>query len=420
MFSKISGTDGFLELISDSSFWFTLAIIIGAIVLLVMCLKYPKIGGPVILSLFCVVLIGLDVFCVLQINNYYTAEGGIHGKLTGIFNTNEVKVVDTLKFEVSNIELKKTSDGYYSANILTDKVLSLDTRESLGVFVNGMPCDTTSEVNSDYAIANYVYTFYDKDKTAMCTDTLILNFAFYGNSTYLSLSTKGGTLPVEECVEYWHYYFNKNGFIVEIAPFEKVSSNITNTSGDISNYSLIRYYVGDELWKAYYALTGSTISLIEYDSDNLSAWTTNERGKLYTEYLVCDDIDFYAVFVTECIESGITMEFTCDELDYGVSVDLNDYIDKDVSLVNLDGCDYYCLKFIFSSNVLDNDSVEVTFESGSELHSYYAEFEACIDGKDLIFTLDSDNVLHLNLSEDLNTRVARFILNISSLEIVFK
>lgn len=291
--------NSFTELLGKPSFWFILVGVIGLIVVAVFCIKYPKLGGPVLLSLFGIILVILDVYCIMQINTYYTAEGGIHGKLTGIFNTNEIEVVDNLKFEVKNIELKEKSDGVYSAIITTDQVLSLDTKQSLGIFVNGMPCDTVSEVQSDYAIANYSYTFYDIDNTAICTDTLILNLAFYEKSTYLSLTTKGGTLPVEQCVDYWHHYFNKNGFEVEIAPFNKASGDVSFENGDISNYAVINYYVEGELYSSDCVPKGETVTLIKLDSTEFLGWYTLNDKLVYESIVLNENINLYAKMADE-------------------------------------------------------------------------------------------------------------------------
>lgn len=306
MMLSFLGLNNPLDFLSSPTFWIGVAIVCLVAFLIFLCFKYPKVGLPVLAVVFLVGILVLDVYSIIQLNYYYNAEGGIHGKLTGIFKTNEVEVVDNLTFEVKNIELTEETEGVYSASITTDKVLSLDTRESLGVFINGMPCDTTSEVESDYAIANYVYTFYDNDKTAICTDTLTLNFAFYENSTYLSLSTKGGTLPVEDCVEYWHHYFNKNGFTVKIAPFGSISSDASFVTGDTSNYAVINYYVNDELWDSECVLKGTTITLKEYNTTNFIGWYSEDDSILYETIVLEDNINFYAKLGDSAIEYTVT------------------------------------------------------------------------------------------------------------------
>ena len=296
----------FTDLLGNPKFWLGVGAIVILCVLIFICIKYPKAGLPVLGGVIALGLVCLDVYCVLQINYYYNAKGGIYGVLTGLLETNKVEVVDNLTFEVKNIELTESSTGVYSASITTDQVLSLDTKQSLGIFINGMPCDTTSEVHSDFAYAEYPYTFYDNDKTAVCTDTLILNIAFYENSTYLNLSTKGGTLPVEECVKYWHHYFNKNGFIVKVAPFDNVSADLGYSKGDISNYAIVNYYVNDELYSVECYPVGYTLTLQDYDSENFIGWYVDDDTYFYKSIMLNTNINFYAKFGDESTAHEIT------------------------------------------------------------------------------------------------------------------
>lgn len=299
MISTLLGLFSRSSIFDNPSFWFTLVGIVGVIIVVYLCFKYPNLGKPVIFTAFGIMVLAIDIYCVIQLNIYYTAEGGIHGYLTGIFETNKVEVVDTLTFKVDNIELLETTEGVYSASITTDEVLSLDTRANLGVFINGVPCDTTSEVHTDYAIANYPYSFYDQDKDLVCTDTLILNFAFCNNSTYLSLTTKGGTLPVEDCVKYWHHYFNKNGFEVKIAPFNNVSTDISYSNGDISNYAVINYYVNDEFYLSDCVPKGETITLVSLELNEFLGWYTQENSLVYESIVLNENINLYAKLADE-------------------------------------------------------------------------------------------------------------------------
>lgn len=298
----------FTDLLGNPKFWLGVGVIVILCVLIFICIKYPKAGLPVLGGVIALGLVCLDVYCVLQINYYYNAKGGIYGVLTGLLETNKVEVVDNLTFEVKNIELTESSTGVYSASITTDQVLSLDTKQSLGIFINGLPCDTTSEVHSDFAYAEYPYTFHDNDKTAVCTDTLILNIAFYENSTYLNLSTKGGTLPVEECVKYWHHYFNKNSFIVKVAPFDNVSADLGYSKGDISNYAIVNYYVNDELYSSDCVVKGETIQLIELDDNKFLGWQTADGTLIYESMTLNESVDLYAKLADETTAS-YTVDF---------------------------------------------------------------------------------------------------------------
>lgn len=308
-------SNSFTDLLGNPKFWLGLAVVVVLGFLVFICIKYPKGGLPVLASVVAIGLACLDAYCIIQLNLYYNAEGGVHGFLTGIFETNKVEVVDNLTFEVKNIELTESSTGVYSASITTDQVLSLDTKQSLGIFINGMPCDTTSEVHSDFAYAEYPYTFHDNDKTAVCTDTLILNIAFYENSTYLNISTKGGTLPVEECVKYWHHYFNKNSFIVKVAPFDNVSADLGYSKGDISNYAIVNYYVNDELYSSDCVVKGETIQLIELDDNKFLGWQTADGTLIYESMTLNESVDLYAKLADET-----TTSYTIDFINRGKKI----------------------------------------------------------------------------------------------------
>ncbi len=298
MISKLFGTDSIIDLFSSPAFWIGVAIVVVIIALIVCAFKYPKIGGPMLLGVTILGFVALTAYCAFNLNAYYSAEGGIRGKITGIFETNKVEVVDNMAFKFENIELKELSIGTYSASITLDEVLSIDTKNNLGVFVNGMPCDVTSSVHKDYAIAYYVYTFYDENETQILTDTLTLTLAFYENSTTLKISTNGTT----EAIKLWHYYFNKNGFVVSIAPFDYVNSGLTGGNGDVSNYVSVTFVIDGSAYTEYY-LKGSEILLASVPVDeNLGipdekfiGWKLND--KIYTGYyLLTESVTFTAVF----------------------------------------------------------------------------------------------------------------------------
>ena len=231
MLSKLFGTEGINDLLSSPKFWYTLAIIAVLAIIIVYSLKYWKQGGKfAILSIFIIGISALTIYSGININYYYSAEGGIHGVLSGIFETNKVEVVDDLNFKLTNIELTQKDENTYSASMLSDKVISISTKDNLGIFVNNVPC-TAADIHEDYILANYTYTFYDNNKSEILTDTLLINIAMYNNSTYLEISTKGSS----DAIELWTSYFNKNSFVITVAPFNFISSENDFIEGNISN-----------------------------------------------------------------------------------------------------------------------------------------------------------------------------------------
>lgn len=308
MISKLFGTDSIIDLFSSPAFWIGVAIVVVIIALIVCAFKYPKIGGPMLLGVTVLGFVALTAYCAFNLNAYYTAEGGIRGKITGIFETNKAEVVDNMAFKFENIELKELSIGTYSASITLDEVLSIDTKNNLGVFVNRMPCDVTSSVHKDYAIAYYVYTFYDENETSILTDTLTLTFAFYENSTTLKISTNGTT----EAIKLWHYYFNKNGFVVSIAPFDYDNSGIIDGTGDVSNYAIVKYLFDGELYQTKVSKIGNHLELI-WIGDNFYNWYVN--NELVTEdYIVTGNMfveaysgDFVNTYTVNTVVNGHTV-----------------------------------------------------------------------------------------------------------------
>lgn len=468
MISTILGlfSNPFFDLLGNPKFWLGAAIVGVLVFLIFICIKYPTGGIPVLIGVASLGLVALDTYCVLQINYYYNAKGGIYGALTGIFETNKVEVVDNLTFEIKNIELTESTEGVYSANITTDQVLSLNTKESLGIFINGMPCDTTSEVHSDFAYVEYPYTFYDNDKKAICTDTLILNIAFYENSTYLNLSTKGGTLPVEECVKYWHHYFNKNGFILTVAPFSDVSTDLNYTTGNVSNCSVVKYYLDGELYliKAY--LNGSTLELPLIDN-SYSNWYIGDQivddsfivnEDLLIETYTAEVIETYKVkFVNgdqstsdlvivgsslsvpyEPVKEGWNFAgWSTDETSFGI-IDVNNYVvESDVVLTAIFVKSVFSDREVLTFNMRDKIILSMTFDDDCSIkdlincgYEYsinleckrtlddvvqYLNFEVREQSGNLLFEdtsvalpyyLTSTNKLHLNTNDGKNAHAS--------------
>ncbi len=290
MIAKLFGTDSFLTMLGMPKFWFIMAIIVGLIVALVYCIKYFKSGGKyVLLILFTVAMIALTTYSGVQLYYYYNAHGGIYGALTGIFNPNEV-VVNELNYEFKNIELKEDGDNIYSADIIINEVMQLDKDTVYGVYVNNMPCDYVENAQ-DYVMADYTYKFYDRQMYEIIEDTLSIKFAFYTNSTLINISTKGG----ENAVKYWHYYLNKNTFIVTVKPTNyNTSDYLTYSNGDLSNYATLTFKYDDKTILSVHQ-KDTVITLPEADNKWFGGWYIGDE--LYSgQYTVKDNVTFEAKY----------------------------------------------------------------------------------------------------------------------------
>ena len=298
MLSWLFGTDSLMELFATPSFWIGVAITVIIIAVLVVSIKNWSAGGKYIFGgLFVFINVFISAYSFIELNYYYSAKGGIHGVITGIFNTNEVQIVDNIVFEFKNIELTETSSGIYSATITTSEVLDLDGKENIGVFINDLPCSYV-EYAGDYVSANYVYTFLDEDKSILCTDTLKMRFAFYDNSTMLSISTEGGS----EAVKYWHYYINKNDFKVSIGESDYiVSGDIEYSDGDTSEWCVVTYVVGENVVCTQACKINTTIAFPVLDIKH-GSWTINEE-EITEDYVVTENVTIYA---REIIENTAT------------------------------------------------------------------------------------------------------------------
>ncbi len=221
-----------LSLLFNTSFWYDVLVAIVIVLIVIACIKHPS-SKWFVATILSIALVVSTCYCAIQLNYYYTASGGIYGKISGIFNTNIVEV-EELTFSLKNVELVKEYEDTYSAKVLNNKVVKLNGKDNFTVYVNDEPC-TISQVENEtnYCIANYSYIFFGEDKSVLCEDTLTFHFAFYTNSTYLSVSTIGGA----DAVKYWNYYFNKNVFDIRLEKLDKqFDKAITINTGNTSNF----------------------------------------------------------------------------------------------------------------------------------------------------------------------------------------
>ena len=275
----------------DTSWIWKVAIIIGVILIIYACIKYPKGGKWVLFGILIVGYLGVTAYSIVQLNYYYKAEGGIIGQITGIFNTNEVEVVDNLKFDFNNVELTQVAGDKYQAKFVTNEVLNLDDDIDYGLYVNDMPCYNVS-ANSNYVIAQYGYTFYDNSMIINCSDILTFNIAFNDKYTELSVVTNGGSTAVK----YWNNYFNKNSFIVEIKEKDYPTYNdIEFAEGDVSSYPVVTFLSKGELLETQIYVSGSTINLPVIDNDKFLGWAVNNEI-IDKTYVVTESIIVNAVY----------------------------------------------------------------------------------------------------------------------------
>ena len=191
--------------------WIWDAVLILTITLVVIALiKYPQ-SRWFVGTVLTVALITSAIYSAIELNAYYSAEGGIAGTITGYFDKNKVDVTD-MSFNFKDIMMTENGqENGYSAIFLSDKTIKLSTGSEFKVTLNGIPVDIV-ESTSNYVVAEYTYAFYNKELVEVFVDTLTLEFAFYDASTEFEISTTGGSTAMK----YWNDFFSKNAFVVEI------------------------------------------------------------------------------------------------------------------------------------------------------------------------------------------------------------
>jgi len=241
-----------LKLLFDLDFWYDMATFAIVILLIILAIKVKGFRIFVLAVLYLAIVVSA-VFSYFKINEYYKAEGGVVGTIKSISEYNKVENNDLI-FDFKNVVMtengKVDSAGNvvgYSAKFTSECVPKFVDGQVYQPYVNGSPVDV-SEFSTDLLVANYEYNFYDEDQNLILNDTLKFRFAFYKQSTSFIVSTEGGAYACKQ----WNYFFNKNGFIVELKPVEEkddvesflsqfIKVELTLTDGEITQ-SLQTYY----------------------------------------------------------------------------------------------------------------------------------------------------------------------------------
>lgn len=186
-------------------------LIAGFIALLIYFAKKNEIFKIVLISLLCAGYLGLTSYCVVQLNIYYSAKGGIFGKLSEVVAPS-VNVDDDLKFEFKNVCLTQDLDSdTYSLRLYCDDKVELDSSKKYGLYVNDNPINMI-ESKSNLLFGDYRYLFYGENNQLLLDDTLHIRFVFNSNNSYLNVSSDGGSVASK----LWNYYFKNNNFVISL------------------------------------------------------------------------------------------------------------------------------------------------------------------------------------------------------------
>ena len=339
-----------ISLLFDSGFWYDLIFIAVATIIIFLCFKYPN-SRVYVFSFLGIIFVGITAYCGIQLNYYYTAEGGVWGYITGLINDNQVTTTvesDTASFSLENIVLTQNSDGSYSAVIYNNDKIKLKTDKTYGVYVNNEPC-TQVDFSSNFVRAEYHYTFLDNDLETLLDDTLQFNFAFYANGSTFTLTTYGG----QEAVNYWNTYFARNNLVVEVKPIGYVKDDELSINGQIDDYVTLNYYVDEEVVYSYVDTMGCQVtqfpSSAEKEGQIFSCWQ-DINGNEVEPFEITADTNLYAYFYpaggAELLASAVTFDVFGTTIGTYIpaylesidcTVNLNDYVDisledKDISI----------------------------------------------------------------------------------------
>lgn len=336
----------FGEMISTPKFWYIVIALIGLIILIVNCLKHPKVGKWVLFGVFYIGFLILTVYSCIQLNIHYKTKGGIFGQISGIFEPNQVKVVDDITYEFTNTELVQVGEtNKYSSSVSVPEIMNLENGVKYQLLINDVPSGYTDN-NEDYIVSRYNYIFYDEDFNILKQDTLIIKIAFYANSTSFSVSTEGGA----EAVKYWNYYFNKNKFVVTLTGKADTSNEPDYSTGDVSNYVTVKYVVNNVEIKSQAMRKGSQVDLSAPDITKFEYWTFN--GKKVTNLVADENIVLVAY---------ITPDYTCNfVVDGKYYASKQVYRDECVSIENPANVETATEKTVFDYWTVDNIRVDLS------------------------------------------------------------
>ncbi len=256
------------------------------------CYNYKWVRYATVVIIY-LALIGGTVYCGNNLNTYYNAEGGIFGKISNIFDSNQVEEVENLIFDFSNVEMLTTGNANeYAAKMTKDKFLKIDTNKTFAVYVNESPCGFV-ETGADFVRANYTYVFYGEEKDEILKDTLQFRFALNKTFTEFTIKTQGG----ETAVRLWNYYFAKNNFTVSIKPADYVYSNngLDFGEGEVE-YALANYYVNDQqyLTQLYHVGEDVNFPFPSQITNTFLGWSLDKTNIVET-YKISQNTNFYAV-----------------------------------------------------------------------------------------------------------------------------
>lgn len=269
-----------LTLLFDKQFWISMLICFAIFAVLLTFILKPK-SRPWISLAVCLGLAVSTIPCLINLNRYYSAQGGISGLISSAINKENKGDLEDKTFSLKNIMLSLDEEGNYSAKIMVQKKIEIEEDKTYGVYINNSPCGY-ADVQSDYILAKYSYNFYDKDRNVF-NDVLELYFIDELEYTSIEVLTRGGS----EAVKHWNFYFNRNKFEISLKEVDQpLNYEFDIGTGDVSNYAEVKVYLNNELKETQIYEKGSKLMLSSIEETGnekkVITWLTSQ-GKAVNE-----------------------------------------------------------------------------------------------------------------------------------------
>jgi len=277
-----------LSMLFDKNFFIGVFSVVIIFLIIWLCVKYPSVRLACLIILTCG-FAGLTGYCIVNLNIYYNAQGGIYGEITGLFSSSVSVEEKVITFD--NLELIQylDTDTYY-CKIITDKVIAVDENKHYEMYVNDVPC-SNSMISAEYISCDYRYQFFGEKEQLLCDDTLQIRLVFNKNNSYFYIFTENGT----NSVKYWNYYINKNDFVISIKETNFSKDNEINYAyGEVDELYRVDYVYTDDYVETKYYTKNSHLELVNLVA--VENWTIDNVA-VSNDYTVNKDLTVKANFM---------------------------------------------------------------------------------------------------------------------------
>lgn len=239
--------------------WERIIAIIGAVIIVVAIIRFlftdKKIRKEISVVLSVVVsflIIISGVISFTYINAYYSASGGVRGKIGKILMPNSAEEIvqdSSITIQVDDIAFVKQLDETYASDIQINNVLVMDYTRGYSFYINGMETDL-EEYSSSHLKGSFTQLFY-LNRELNKTSTKKINYTIFFYETYIDFD-----LYLEndiDSVSLWNSYFDKNSCVIDIK----------ENPGRSDNFNTVALMIENEEFKTVKVKQGTTYILPE-------------------------------------------------------------------------------------------------------------------------------------------------------------